>query len=341
MKSIAIVLAAGSGKRMQSATKKQFLLVREKPVLYYSLKAFQDSFVDKIIIVASKDDESYIKEEIINRYGFTKVACVVEGGSERYHSVLNGLRQVEKLLEAEALKRAKRRELSTKFSSGQNGFATADANGGGAASNEMIINGFRVQSREVFFDDDESEETTETMKTDAAPAAGSLETSVATSENVSKSPSPVPVVQDNDIQDDVYIFVHDGARPMVNQEILKRAYEAVKEYGACVVGMPSKDTVKIADEQGMVVSTPKRDLVWTIQTPQVFEFKLIKDAYEDVIGREEELKQQGISITDDAMVLELSTKHPVKLVDGSYQNIKVTTPEDLTILENFLKKFGQ
>ena len=97
MKSIAIVLAAGSGKRMQSATKKQFMLVHEKPVLYYSLKAFEDSFVDNVIIVASKDDEAYIREDIINKYKFTKVISIVEGGAERYHSVLFGLREIERI----------------------------------------------------------------------------------------------------------------------------------------------------------------------------------------------------------------------------------------------------
>ena len=113
--------------------------------------------------------------------------------------------------------------------------------------------------------------------------------------------------------------------------------EGVKECGACVVGMPSKDTVKIADNNRLVESTPNRNLVWNIQTPQVFELGLIKEAYENIVGREEELKASGTNITDDAMVLEEYSGHPVKLVEGSYRNIKVTTPEDLILAEALLK----
>ncbi|HCL03716.1 MAG TPA: 2-C-methyl-D-erythritol 4-phosphate cytidylyltransferase, partial [Lachnoclostridium phytofermentans] len=90
----AIVLAAGHGKRMKSSVSKQYMLLRDKPVLYYSLKAFENSLVTDIIVVVGKDDISYVKEEIIKPYGFHKVAHVVEGGSERYLSVLNGLNRI-------------------------------------------------------------------------------------------------------------------------------------------------------------------------------------------------------------------------------------------------------
>ena len=130
-----------------------------------------------------------------------------------------------------------------------------------------------------------------------------------------------------------YVFIHDGARPFIDEDSIRRLDEAVKECGACVAGMPSKDTVKITDENGIVAQTPDRSHVWIIQTPQVFERKLITDAYAAVTEHAEEYAARGIPITDDAMIVELSTDHPVKLIEASYSNIKVTTPEDLAIAE--------
>lgn len=132
-----------------------------------------------------------------------------------------------------------------------------------------------------------------------------------------------------------YVFIHDGARPFINEDILKRAYEAVRENRACVVGMPVKDTIKIADEKGCIQMTPKRSLVWQIQTPQVFSSELIIPAYRELIENEQKLLEQGIQITDDAMVVENVCGCPVRLVEGSYENIKITTPEDLEIARIF------
>ena len=101
--------------------------------------------------------------------------------------------------------------------------------------------------------------------------------------------------------------------------------------------MPVKDTVKIADDRGYVESTPPRSRVWQVQTPQVFETGLITQAYDELIDREEELLAQNVTITDDAMVVEQETGAKVALAEGSYQNIKITTPEDLDIAEAFLK----
>ena len=133
-----------------------------------------------------------------------------------------------------------------------------------------------------------------------------------------------------------YLFIHDGARPFLDEASLERALSGVKETGACVVGMPVKDTIKIADENGFSKETPRRDTVWMIQTPQVFAFDLIRRAYGKLIEEEDLLKERGILITDDAMVVEYFTDTAVKLTEGSYRNIKITTPEDLRIAEAFL-----
>lgn len=127
-----------------------------------------------------------------------------------------------------------------------------------------------------------------------------------------------------------YVLIHDGARPFINQQILVRAIEAVKQYQACVVGMPVKDTIKITTEDGFSKETPERKHVWMIQTPQCFSYPLIFDAYQKM------LQNEDTTITDDAMVLEKVKGLPVKMVEGSYRNIKITTPEDLLVAEAYL-----
>ena len=106
--------------------------------------------------------------------------------------------------------------------------------------------------------------------------------------------------------------------------------------------MPTKDTVKIADADNFAASTPGRDRVWLIQTPQIFAYDLIFKAYSSLMEKERELLQKSVKITDDAMVVETFTDRKVKLVEGSYENIKITTPEDLQIagaLKNPIKKY--
>ena len=222
----AIVLAAGSGKRMNSKVYKQYLIIQDRPVLYYSLKAFEDSAVDEIVLVVGKGEEEFCRKEIVDKYGISKVKAIVEGGKERYHSVFEGLKQ------------------------------TSDAD---------------------------------------------------------------------------YVLIHDGARPFVNQDIIRRCMQEVQKYQACVVGMPVKDTIKIADEEGYAKQTPDRKNVWMIQTPQTFSYALIYEAYEEM------LKTEDAAITDDAMVLERIKGKKSKLIEGNYRNIKITTPEDLLIANVYLQ----
>ena len=229
-KTVAVVLAAGRGKRMQSDVAKQYLLIKGKPVLYYSLQAFQNSEVDEIILVTGESEISYCKEEVVDKYKISKVSQIVAGGKERYHSVFNGLKAC---------------------------------------------------------------------------------------------------------QDAELVLIHDGARPFVDEAIIHRNIVMSKEYGACVTGMPVKDTIKIADSNGYVKETPRRDLVWAVQTPQSFQYELIKKAYDTFLEKETEYCLQ-YSVTDDAMVAEIFGGIKVKLVEGSYNNVKITTPEDMVFAEAIL-----
>lgn len=135
-----------------------------------------------------------------------------------------------------------------------------------------------------------------------------------------------------------YVLIHDGARPFVSEEILNQILEQLPTCRACVVGVPVKDTIKRSDPNGYVAETLPREQLWTIQTPQSFEYRLIREAY-DRLARE---LPAAVKITDDAMVAETFAHVPVKLIKGSYDNIKITTPEDMLlaemILNNILKE---
>ena len=226
-KGIAVVLAAGQGKRMGGTIQKQYMDLCGKPVLYYTLKAFEESeVIAQVILVSGKEEKDQVRESIVDFYGFQKVTQITEGGKERYDSVYAGLLACE---------------------------------------------------------------------------------------------------------DTDYVLIHDGARPFITEEILRRGMEGVKETGACVIGMPSKDTVKLSDAAGFVSETPDRKTVWTIQTPQIFSYNLIKSVHDSI--RRKDMSQ----ITDDAMVVEQESGTRIRLVEGSYMNLKITTPEDLNVAEIFLQ----
>ena len=129
-----------------------------------------------------------------------------------------------------------------------------------------------------------------------------------------------------------YVYIHDAARPYLTLEMLERLAKAVRCYEAVTAAVPSKDTIKEADENGMSVKTLDRSRLWNIQTPQVFSYPLLCRAFENL------KKDQAVGITDDTMVVEKYAGHRVKLVEGSYSNYKITTPEDMIIMEALLSK---
>jgi len=229
VKITAIILAAGKGTRMNSDVYKQYMIIHEKPVLYYSLKAFSDSTVSEIIVVTGEAERESVKEDIIKRYGFSKVSAVVAGGKARYDSTYAGLK---------------------------------------ACTN-----------------------------TD-------------------------------------YVLIHDAARPMINKELIERTIETVLECDAVVVGVHTKDTIKVTDKNNFVSETPIREFVWVVQTPQAFSYALIRKAYEDMI---EDIEERKAIVTDDATVMEMYGTKAVKMVPGDYLNIKITTREDILFAEQFLK----
>jgi len=193
----AIILAAGQGKRMNSSVAKQFITLQDKPIIYYSLKAFEESSVGEIILVTGKDMVDYCKENIVDFYKISKVSQVIEGGSERYDSV----------------------------------------------------------------------------------------------------------------------------------------YKALLK--ACLVGTPVKETIKVVNAEGYIEATPDRNTLWAAQTPQAFEYLAIRAAYEELY---KEIDIRSLGITDDAMVFETYRNFPVKMLHGDYNNIKITTPEDLILADKIMNQ---
>lgn len=225
-KVVAIVLAAGEGKRMGSGIPKQYMLIKSRPLVYYALKAFENSPVDEVILVTGEDEIEYCRRYIVEKYQFHKVTRIVAGGCERYASVYCGLKAIQH----------------------------AD-----------------------------------------------------------------------------YVLIHDGARPMIDRALIKTCILNVMEYGTCVVGVPSKDTIKVVDERNYAIHTPERRTLWQVQTPQCFEYELVMEAYQKL------MESGATNATDDAMVVETYGNVPVKLIEGGYDNIKITTPEDVRIAGSLMK----
>ena len=133
------------------------------------------------------------------------------------------------------------------------------------------------------------------------------------------------------------IMIHDAARACVDMEVIERSIASARIHGSGVAAVPLKDTVKVADQNGMVLSTPARSTLRIIQTPQTFKHDIICAAYDHLnhIIETKGIKAAG-SITDDAMVVETFTNQKVYLSEGSYENIKLTTPEDMTAAHGIL-----
>ena len=125
-----------------------------------------------------------------------------------------------------------------------------------------------------------------------------------------------------------WVVIHDGARPCISADLIEQGLLAAQKTGAAIAAVPVKDTIKIVSRRGVVQDTPARQCLWAAQTPQVFRYDLITEAY----------RQADDEVTDDAALVE-KLGHKVEVYMGSYHNIKVTTPEDLAVAEVLLQKY--
>jgi len=127
-----------------------------------------------------------------------------------------------------------------------------------------------------------------------------------------------------------WVVIHDGARPLITTDLIERGLEAAQETGAAAAAIPVTDTIKVVGSDRIVHQTPPRQNLWAVQTPQVFRLGLISEAYRQAEGE----------VTDDASLVE-QLGYKVKLYMGSYDNIKITTPDDLLIAEAWQQKHGK
>lgn len=224
----AIVPAAGVGSRFGPGTRKTFHSLLGKPLLIWSLEVLAAVAEIGRIIVAVREEDRELTDELVARYGVPKVGPAIAGGKERQDSVWNGLKHL----------------------------------------------------------------------------GGSF-----------------PVV-----------LIHDGARPLLDGDLVKRLISAVEGADGVIAAVPVKDTIKEVRPSGdwvVVTKTLSRDLLWSVQTPQVFRQEILQTAYEKAMA-------DGYYATDDAALVE-RYGGTVRIIMGSYRNIKVTTPEDVLVAEALLK----
>lgn len=122
------------------------------------------------------------------------------------------------------------------------------------------------------------------------------------------------------------VIIHDGARPVIKQEYINNCINSMGEFNGVTIGVKSKDTIKLTNKENIVVSTTKRSDTWIIQTPQCFDRKILLNMYKEYKNED---------LTDDCMLLEKGN-YKVKVIEGEYTNIKITTSEDLNIVKQFL-----
>ena len=219
-----VIVAAGTGSRMNMGINKQFIKLKGKEIIAYTIEKFyNNSNIEDIVVVVKEDEAEFFDKEIIEKYNFKNIK-IAYGGKERQDSVYNGLKLLDKKCDV--------------------------------------------------------------------------------------------------------VLIHDGARPFVSDKIIDNSIEKVKEHKAIVVGVPVKDTIKVIDNDKNIVDTPNRSVLWAVQTPQTFSYKILIDAYEDAF-------KNSFYGTDDAMLVE-RIGYKVKMIEGSYNNIKITTQEDLNVSSQLL-----
>ena len=228
---IALVLAAGSGTRMNNELPKQFLMVNEKPLFVYSVQTFQNNPKVDAIVIATNANNIELVRDYCKQFGLDKVKSVIAGGDTRQASVYNGLKGIEKII---------------------------------------------------------------------------------------SSPKDI-------------VLIHDSARPLVSDRIIKESVEACIEFGAVDTVIQASDTIVKSNDDQTIGEILNRQEIYQSQTPQTFEFGIIKDAHEKA------LKDQVPNVTDDCKLV-MHYGMDVHFVQGDKLNFKVTTPEDLEMFKALARK---
>ena len=288
-----ILLMAGKGSRMGCKEKKQFLSFQGKPLYYSALQKFCSWNRCKEILLILSKED---KER-------------VEGELKQWREEL-GLR----FLEGESAQC--KEELASSFSPlTQEGIAVSLIEGGAERYWSVYSALEFLNNRDAKRENQAKEHSTEHGEVHSPGNEDNYRLGTKNEEI-------------NNSQTDRSLFIHDGARPCFSLDLCERIYEARKSYGAVIPGLPVTDTIKRV-EKGIVQESVDRSSLYRIQTPQAFSFPLLWEAYKTFL----EKKEEGLSITDDAMMVEAFSKEQPYLVLGEEKNRKITVPEDLIYLK--------
>lgn len=301
-----ILLMAGKGSRMGCKEKKQFLSFQGKPLYYSALQKFCSwNRCKEILLILSKEDKERVEAEL-----------------KQWREEL-GLR----FLEGESAQC--KEELASSFSPlTQEGIAISRFKGceqeriaislieGGAERYWSVYSALEfLNKRDAKRENQAKEYSTENGEVHSPGNEDNYRLGTKNEEIMNS-------------QSDLSLFIHDGARPCFSLDLCERIYEARKSYGAVIPGLPVTDTIKRV-EKGIVQESVDRSSLYRIQTPQAFSFPLLWEAYKTFL----EKKEEGLSITDDAMMVEAFSKEQPYLVLGEEKNQKITVPEDLIYLK--------
>ena len=295
-----ILLMAGKGSRMGCKEKKQFLSFQGKPLYYSALQKFCSWNRCKEILLILSKED---KER-------------VEGELKQWREEL-GLR----FLEGESAQC--KEELASSFSPlTQEGIAVSLIEGGAERYWSVYSALEFLNNRDAKRENQAKEHSTEHGEVHSPGNEDNYRLGTK-NEEIKNS------------QTDRSLFIHDGARPCFSLDLCERIYEARKSYGAVIPGLPVTDTIKRV-EKGIVQESVDRSSLYRIQTPQAFSFPLLWEAYKTFL----EKKEEGLSITDDAMMVEAFSKEQPYLVLGEEKNQKITVPEDLIYLK-FMEEYSK
>ena len=290
---IVILLMAGKGSRMGCKEKKQFLSFQGKPLYYSALQKFCSWNRCKEILLILSKDD---KER-------------VEAELTQWREEL-GLR----FLEGESAQC--KEELASSFSPlPQEGIAVSLIEGGTERYWSVYSALEFLNNRDAKRENQAKEYSTENGEVHSPGNEDNYRLGTKNEEIMNS-------------QTELSLFIHDGARPCFSLDLCERIYEARKSYGAVIPGLPVTDTIKRV-EKGIVQESVDRSSLYRIQTPQAFSFPLLWEAYKTFL----EKKEEGLSITDDAMMVEEFSKEQPYLVLGEEKNQKITVPEDLIYLK--------
>ena len=309
---IALILAGGTGSRFGSARPKQFTLVAGRTVLEHSIAAFEQSEeIDEIGIVAHPDHLNEVRD-LLRQQPHPKVTQVVAGGKERQDSTLNGLRAFLRV-DGTLKDPVEREEKST--TSPPNSAVCAPA-GLSSGKSPQATEKSPLLSAEI------SELSAKTPQLSADNPQSATANSEHSDDNPQLSTDNHPAVR---------ILIHDAVRPGVSRSLIGRVCAALRSHAVAHVVLPVVDTLIEVDADGRMRRVPDRALLRRVQTPQGFHAPVLFEAYRRALA------DPDFRATDDcSVVFRYCPEIDIVLVPGEERNLKLTYPEDLTVLAHYL-----